>query len=267
MAKGSTSSADSLSPSSTASLAMAAPTSVQSPAFGSRQRKKPGPKPKAKTQQKPLIVVLKVTPDTLRKFDPESPAETTAAIAVGGGASTPAESTASVVTSPQLSAEGAFESTSTAVSPQKRKGVPGPKPGSKRARVPGAPPGKPGRKKAKLDPNLPSTPNGAALGIKLGPKANTGAINDKLRALDRSGTPCKRWTKAGIKLKSFTGVQWEIPTWAAPKSHNINTADNSTNPSVEPSIAANTPPPDTQVQNGSLQSTMPELSLPPPIAV
>lgn len=34
--------------------------------------------------------------------------------------------------------------------------------------------------------------------------------------MDRSGKPCKRWTKASITLKSFTGVQWSIPKWATP---------------------------------------------------
>lgn len=51
---------------------------------------------------------------------------------------------------------------------------------------------------------------------KLGPKANQGAINAGLRALDRSGKPCRKWTKGGFTLKSFTGVVWEIPRWTAP---------------------------------------------------
>src|SRR2546421_11680123 len=53
---------------------------------------------------------------------------------------------------------------------------------------------------------------------KLGPKANLGAINAGLRALDRSGKPCKRWEKKGIQIKSFTGVVWELPTWRTPKA-------------------------------------------------
>ena len=57
---------------------------------------------------------------------------------------------------------------------------------------------------------------------KLGPKANQGAINAGLRALDRTGKPCKRWTKSGFNLKTFTGVTWEIPSWRAPKSANID---------------------------------------------
>nr|POF05915.1 ino80 complex subunit 4 [Quercus suber] len=52
---------------------------------------------------------------------------------------------------------------------------------------------------------------------KLGPKANTGAINAGLRALDRSGKPCRRWQKNGVKIKSFTGNLWGVDTWKAPK--------------------------------------------------
>ncbi|KAI0867993.1 INO80 complex, subunit Ies4 [Hypoxylon argillaceum] len=79
--------------------------------------------------------------------------------------------------------------------------------------------GKPGpKKKARLedgtiDPN--GRPGGSAY-HKLGPKANQGAINAGLRALDRSGAPCRKWSKGGFRLKSFTGVLWEIPRWTAP---------------------------------------------------
>ncbi|KAK3049318.1 hypothetical protein LTR09_009496 [Extremus antarcticus] len=51
---------------------------------------------------------------------------------------------------------------------------------------------------------------------KLGPKANTGAINAGLRALDRTGKPCRRWERKGIQLKSFTGMMWGMPSWKAP---------------------------------------------------
>lgn len=51
---------------------------------------------------------------------------------------------------------------------------------------------------------------------KLGPKANQGAINAGLRALDRSGKPCRKWTRGGFQVKSFTGVVWEIRRWTAP---------------------------------------------------
>lgn len=52
---------------------------------------------------------------------------------------------------------------------------------------------------------------------KLGPKANQGAINAGLRALDLTGKPCRKWEKRPLQLRSFTGVLWTIPTWRAPK--------------------------------------------------
>ncbi|KAL9103746.1 MAG: hypothetical protein Q9163_001250 [Psora crenata] len=52
---------------------------------------------------------------------------------------------------------------------------------------------------------------------KLGPKANQGIINEKLRALDRTSKPCRKWQKTVFKLKSFTGKVWELPTWRTPQ--------------------------------------------------
>lgn len=51
---------------------------------------------------------------------------------------------------------------------------------------------------------------------KLGPKANTGNINANLRALDRTGKPCRKWGKRSLNLKSFTGTQWSMASWRAP---------------------------------------------------
>lgn len=51
-----------------------------------------------------------------------------------------------------------------------------------------------------------------------------GAINAGLRALDRSGKPCRKWTKAGFTLKSFTGVVWEIHRWSAPPKAGLEEA-------------------------------------------
>jgi len=48
---------------------------------------------------------------------------------------------------------------------------------------------------------------------KLGPKANQGAINAGLRALDRTGKPCRKWQKSGFSVKSFTGISWGAPSW------------------------------------------------------
>ena len=53
---------------------------------------------------------------------------------------------------------------------------------------------------------------------KLGPKANQGVINEKLRALDRTPKPCRKWQKTGFKIKSFTGRIWEVPTWRTPQT-------------------------------------------------
>lgn len=61
---------------------------------------------------------------------------------------------------------------------------------------------------------------GNAAAHKLGPKANTGAINAGLRALDRSGKPCRRWEKKGLQLKSFTGATWALHSWKAPTRAN-----------------------------------------------
>ncbi|KAI8966621.1 DUF1711-domain-containing protein [Daldinia sp. FL1419] len=79
--------------------------------------------------------------------------------------------------------------------------------------------GKPGPKKKPRLEDGTIDPNGRANGgtyHKLGPKANQGAINAGLRALDRSGAPCRKWNRGGFRVKSFTGVVWEIPRWTAP---------------------------------------------------
>lgn len=56
---------------------------------------------------------------------------------------------------------------------------------------------------------------------KLGPKANQGAINEKLRALDRTSKSCRKWQKTGFKIKSFTGRVWELPSWRAPEARSF----------------------------------------------
>lgn len=58
----------------------------------------------------------------------------------------------------------------------------------------------------------------SAASHKLGPKANQGAINEKLRALDRTSKPCRKWQKTGFKIRSFTGKVWEVPTWRTPNA-------------------------------------------------
>lgn len=53
-----------------------------------------------------------------------------------------------------------------------------------------------------------------------------GAINAGLRALDRTGKPCRKWVKGGFQLKSFTGVNWSIPRWRAPPKLVVSSFDN-----------------------------------------
>lgn len=54
-------------------------------------------------------------------------------------------------------------------------------------------------------------------GPKLNPKASAGIINANLRALDRSGTPCRKWKRAPFAIKTFTGAVWlSGSTWEAP---------------------------------------------------
>ncbi|KAK2615938.1 hypothetical protein N8I77_002659 [Diaporthe amygdali] len=74
--------------------------------------------------------------------------------------------------------------------------------------------GKPGPKRRKVNDDGTVEPRAAA--HRLGPKANQGAINAGLRALDRTGKPCRKWTKGTFQLKTFTGVQWQINRWTAP---------------------------------------------------
>ncbi|KAB2576179.1 putative duf1711 domain protein [Lasiodiplodia theobromae] len=112
----------------------------------------------------------------------------------------------------------------------KRKGIPGPKPGTKRTAGQSndgtpKPRGKPGpKKKPRLGENGEGTMNGVMpmSTQKLGPKANQGAINAGLRALDRSGKPCRKWEKKGFQLKSFTGIAWSVPTWRSPRKSTVD---------------------------------------------
>ncbi|KAJ9301289.1 hypothetical protein DTO271G3_1424 [Paecilomyces variotii] len=105
----------------------------------------------------------------------------------------------------------------------RRKGVPGPKPGSKRGlhqvgEVLPRPRGKPGpKKKPRLEDGTIDHTRLAPSAHKLGPKANQGAINAGLRALDRSGAACRKWERKPFQLKSFTGIVWQVPTWRTPK--------------------------------------------------
>ncbi|KAE9963592.1 hypothetical protein BLS_009135 [Venturia inaequalis] len=79
------------------------------------------------------------------------------------------------------------------------------------------PRGKPGpKKKARIGENGEVLAGSVAPAApKLGPKANQGAINACLRALDRTGKPTRKWQKTGFKVRSFTGYAWAAGTYAA----------------------------------------------------
>ncbi|KAM3477214.1 hypothetical protein NHJ13051_007064 [Beauveria bassiana] len=93
--------------------------------------------------------------------------------------------------------------------------------------------GKPGpKKKPRLEDGTidHAAVRANAAAHKLGPKANQGAINAGLRALDRSGKPCRKWAKGHFTLKSFTGAVWEINRWTAPPKANGVEGDSEATP-------------------------------------
>ncbi|EUC41114.1 hypothetical protein COCMIDRAFT_107033 [Bipolaris oryzae ATCC 44560] len=178
---------------------------------------------------KTLVVTLKLPADSLTRFArPPTPAPSDQA------KPSPSTPTPQIVESAPADDTPADDtiimndaSTPSSLAPPtaKRKG---PKPGTKRtaaqmeagsnAGTPKQPKAKPGPKRKKMgdiinDPN--SKPSFAATPAinKAGPKANLGAINERLRALDRSGAKCRRWEKKGFQVRSFTGVLWQVPTY------------------------------------------------------
>ncbi len=38
-------------------------------------------------------------------------------------------------------------------------------------------------------------------------------VNAQIRVLDRSGKPCRKWKKAKVNIKSFTGYQFNVNVW------------------------------------------------------
>ncbi|KAF4511902.1 hypothetical protein G6O67_001103 [Ophiocordyceps sinensis] len=116
------------------------------------------------------------------------------------------------------------------------------------------PRGKPGpKKKPRLeDGTIDPAANRAGGGHKLGPKANQGAINAGLRALDRSGKPCRKWAIGGFKVKSFTGVVWEVSRWRAPpKNVPEPVNDESGAPSADNSSSKENKPNGPEANSGS----------------
>ncbi|KAJ9616365.1 hypothetical protein H2200_000083 [Cladophialophora chaetospira] len=204
-------------------------SSTRSPSASTRADKK-------KKQVK--IIVLKLSPKILRRFqEPPVKSEEQSPPSVASSPPAAPEET-STLRMPEVN-DNASESASTPApngadaaensngdGPKKRKG--GSLAGTKRSlgqltedNGTPKPRGKPGPKKkprledGTIDHNATKTTNINGIGAshKLGPKANQGAINAGLRALDRSGAPCRKWKRKPFTLKSFTGVVWEMPSW------------------------------------------------------
>ncbi|KAI0394660.1 INO80 complex, subunit Ies4 [Xylariaceae sp. FL0594] len=241
-------------------------------------------KDRRKSAGKPSnIVKLKVSPDRLRKLlDPkwkdESPAKqstTDSPVPVNeSAASAPARSQDENASSSSPGTPATGDTPS-----QTPMGPPPPdslkKKGTKRnaATANGNDPtakirGKPGpKKKARLEDGSidPNGRSGGGTYHKLGPKANQGAINAGLRALDRSGTPCRKWTKGGFKLKSFTGVLWEIPRWTAPPKPKPETSAEVTAASAASSTKENKDAGQQKSENSASNAGAEAQSIPPSI--
>ncbi|KAI9791730.1 MAG: hypothetical protein M1816_003540 [Peltula sp. TS41687] len=203
----------------------------------------------AKSTNKPsLVVKLSLSPTTLGRIASGEPPQTDPVPAKSSTSQT--SSTPAVVQATEASpAENGSEASATpapnvnadATVPEvaedgsKKKATPASKSSKKRTTGVTQPAisrirGRPGpKKKGRLDDgtgeNGETGPAKKGSGVgnshsgphRLGPKANQGAINAGLRALDRSGRPCRRWEKKGFQVRSFTGVSWQVPTWRSPK--------------------------------------------------
>ncbi|EPS42543.1 hypothetical protein H072_3477 [Dactylellina haptotyla CBS 200.50] len=175
------------------------------------------PSPTSTTPSKPqLIIKLKLTPAALRPFQDESPVASTPSkpASVADDEKTPLGATSpATAASPIPTPSVASPAPTGPGSPPNLEGkavngvVEAVKRGGKRA---GGGGGKPGPKKRKLDDGTSLPPS------RLGPKASGGAINAGLRALDRSGNPCKKWSKAPLTLKSFTGFSFALKVYGTP---------------------------------------------------
>ncbi|KAF3932810.1 hypothetical protein ABW19_dt0208267 [Dactylella cylindrospora] len=174
-----------------------------------------------------LLIKLKISPESLKQFPhdtpptsistPSKPASVADDDKTPLGATSPATAASPVptpsVASPAPTGPG---------SPPNLEGkavngvVEAVKRGGKRA---GGGGGKPGPKKRKLDDGSSLPPS------RLGPKASGGAINAGLRSLDRSGNPCKKWSKTPLTLKSFTGFKFTLRVYETRNEPNPETTN------------------------------------------
>ncbi|RMZ76076.1 hypothetical protein DV737_g4991, partial [Chaetothyriales sp. CBS 132003] len=164
------------------------------------------------------VVILRVQPELLARFAPKSAREENAS---SSEAATPLTTMSNLPTLKLDSASDAGSEANSTPAPagdgtptddasKKRKG---PAPGPKRsARAKPGPKKKPRLEDGTIDHAAkPAAAAGPA--HRLGPKAAEKAINAGLRALDRSGAPCRRWMRKSFQVKSFTGVTWDVPSW------------------------------------------------------
>lgn len=184
-------------------------------------------------KRKSHFVTFKISPNIQDRFDAivgtiyeSKPASSTTSQTVAPSTSSPAENASpSNANTPAPSGTDDLIAMPPPADTVVKKGKVGPKRKSEQADGLLKPRGKPGPKKRKLEDGAVDSPGGSkanAAAHKLGPKANQGAINAGLRALDRSGAPCRKWQKGGFQVKSFTGTIWEIPRWRAPPKLTIN---------------------------------------------
>lgn len=189
-----------------------------------------------------LVVTLKLSPDMLQSFTDNAtdrkpshlspPGKGVERLSPASSTEVPAVRPSSADNDSNADANSTPAAGATPADTPRRKGVPGPKPGNKRVNGQTEPNararGRPGpKKKPRLEEGGDAAKISAA--TRLGPKANTGAINAGLRALDRTGAPCRKWERQPLKLRSFTGVLWQLPSW---RGHSFGKSE-----SVESNVA------------------------------
>ncbi|KAK5018872.1 INO80 complex, subunit Ies4 [Cryomyces antarcticus] len=210
-------------------------------------------KPSSQALKKSKRIVLRLRPELLATWLSDTPTRK-ATKSESSASSTPVATPSIQQATESVPADRSSESNATplpngsngtaennnlappSANPLKRKSLPGSKPGSKRSSSLGVdalpkPRGKPGPKKkprlddGTIDNSTPTANKVPFTGVapisthKLGPKANQGAINAGLRALDRSmDFRPRKWVRTGFQVKSFTGVAWSVGSWRAPKS-------------------------------------------------
>ncbi|RMZ81856.1 hypothetical protein DV738_g1996, partial [Chaetothyriales sp. CBS 135597] len=201
------------------------------------------PKPD-KARKGSRVVILRLQPEHLAQFAPK-PTKDENAASSSSEAATPVTTMSNLPTLKiESTSEAASDSNST---PAQAADGASPDDGSKKRKAgssapkrsigltvdgPGKSRSKPGpKKKPKLDDGTtestgkPATAAGPS--HRLGPKAAEKAINAGLRALDRSGTPCRRWIRKPFQVKSFTGVAWDVPSWKGGEKIKLTNGDNS----------------------------------------